>query len=97
MRRIDSKKLGAAIRAARLASDSTQVEAAERADIAQANWSGIETGQYTPSLPTLARMAWAVGVSAGSLLDAGCVDGDKGAKKKTAPRSGTPLSRASEA
>jgi len=64
MRVIDPLVLGAMIRESRLDDESTQAEAAERAEVAQNYWSDVEKGKYLPDLHRLTRMAGAVNASA---------------------------------
>lgn len=59
---IDGAKLGARIRALRLAAGLTQAELARRTGIHRPNIARVEAGRHTPSLETLARLAQAIGV-----------------------------------
>jgi transcriptional regulator with XRE-family HTH domain len=57
------------VRTVRNSKDMTQNELAEKAEIAQAYLSEIETGKTIPSIPVLRRIAKALGVSIAELLD----------------------------
>jgi transcriptional regulator with XRE-family HTH domain len=57
------------VRTVRNSKDMTQNELAEKAEIAQAYLSEIETGKTIPSIPVLRRIAKALGVSVAELLD----------------------------
>lgn len=59
---IDGQRLGARIRALRLAAGLTQAELARRTGIHRPNIARVEAGRHTPSLETLARLASAIGV-----------------------------------
>lgn len=59
---VDGAKLGARIRALRLAAGLTQAELAKRTGIHRPNIARVEAGRHTPSLETLARLAQAIGV-----------------------------------
>lgn len=59
---IDGQRLGAKIRALRLAAGLTQAELARRTGIHRPNIARVEAGRHTPSLETLARLATAIGV-----------------------------------
>jgi len=59
---IDGQRLGARIRALRLAAGLTQAELARRTGIHRPNIARVEAGRHTPSLETLARVAAAIGV-----------------------------------
>lgn len=59
---IDGQRLGARIRALRLAAGLTQAELARRTGIHRPNIARVEAGRHTPSLETLARLANAIGV-----------------------------------
>ncbi|AKF08143.1 helix-turn-helix domain-containing protein [Sandaracinus amylolyticus] len=59
---IDGQRLGARIRALRLAAGLTQAELARRTGIHRPNIARVEAGRHTPSLETLARLAAAIGV-----------------------------------
>lgn len=59
---IDGQRLGARIRALRLAAGLTQAELARRTGIHRPNIARVEAGRHTPSLETLARLATAIGV-----------------------------------
>jgi DNA-binding XRE family transcriptional regulator len=59
---IDGHRLGARIRALRLAAGLTQAELARRTGIHRPNIARVEAGRHTPSLETLARLATAIGV-----------------------------------
>ncbi len=60
--------LGEKIRAARVAAKLSQAEASQRAGIRQASWSDIETGKQDPTSTVLRRIARALRVSPGELL-----------------------------
>ena len=62
-------RLGKNIAAARKACGKTQAEVAEKIDIDTVSLSRIERGVVTPGIPTLDRIAKALGVPLGSLLD----------------------------
>ena len=64
-------KITLKVRACRLAAGLTQEQLAERADISQGMVAHIEAGRRTPSLEVLHRIARALGVQAGELLDGG--------------------------
>lgn len=59
---VDGQRLGARIRALRLAAGLTQAELARRTGIHRPNIARVEAGRHTPSLETLARLAAAIGV-----------------------------------
>lgn len=59
---VDGAKLGAKLRALRLAAGLTQAELARRTGIHRPNIARVEAGRHTPSLETLARLAHAIGV-----------------------------------
>ena len=59
-----AKKIGVAARASRTALGLTQADAAERVGITSEFYARIERGQTLPSVPTLAAIADALGVSA---------------------------------
>lgn len=63
-----AKKIGLAARASRTALGLTQADAAERVGINSEFYARIERGQTLPSVPTLAALADALGVSADRLL-----------------------------
>jgi transcriptional regulator with XRE-family HTH domain len=58
-----TEKQRAQLKAARVKCGLTLVAAAERAGISHCFWQWVETGRKTPSLPTLERMAAAVGLA----------------------------------
>lgn len=59
---LDGPRLGARVRALRLAAGLTQAELAKRTGIHRPNIARVEAGRHTPSLETLARLAAAIGV-----------------------------------
>lgn len=59
---VDGARLGAKLRALRLAAGLTQAELARRTGIHRPNIARVEAGRHTPSLETLARLAHAIGV-----------------------------------
>lgn len=59
---------GDALRAARIAADLSQTEAAGRAGLKQSNWSKYENGEHIPSIRKANRMAQAIGVSLHELI-----------------------------
>lgn len=59
---LDGPRLGARVRALRLAAGLTQAELARRTGIHRPNIARVEAGRHTPSLETLARLAAAIGV-----------------------------------
>jgi len=59
---VDGVKLGARLRALRLAAGLTQAELARRTGIHRPNIARVEKGRHTPSLETIARLASAIGV-----------------------------------
>jgi transcriptional regulator with XRE-family HTH domain len=63
-----AESIGAAARAARAALKLTQEDAAERVGISAEFYARIERGNALPSVPTLARISTALGVSADVLL-----------------------------
>lgn len=63
-----AETIGAAARAARTALKLTQEDAAERVGISAEFYARIERGNALPSVPTLARISTALGVSADTLL-----------------------------
>ena len=69
---VSYKTIGRNIRAARLASNLTQEQAAEKLQISQLHFGRLERGERPPSLELLAQIAQAFGVSFVSLL-CGCV------------------------
>jgi DNA-binding XRE family transcriptional regulator len=68
LREIDGPRLGARIRALRLAAGLTQAELARRTGIHRPNIARVEAGRHTPSLETLARVAAALGVPTARVL-----------------------------
>ena len=77
--------LGDALRAARKAKGLTQEDAAERVGISPPFYARMERGATLPSVPTLARLATALGVGADVLL--GLVPGRLEAVASEAPAS----------
>lgn len=69
------KNVGSRVRAARIAKDLTQIQLGQRTGIDQGRMSRIERGTGTLSVDEIARIARALNVSAGSLVD-GPVDPD---------------------
>jgi transcriptional regulator with XRE-family HTH domain len=63
-----SKSIGSAARQARAALELTQEDAAERIEVSVEFYARIERGNSLPSVPTLARIAGVLGVSADALL-----------------------------
>ncbi|WP_233104103.1 helix-turn-helix transcriptional regulator [Haliangium ochraceum] len=63
-----AKSIGSAARQARTALGLTQEDAAERLDVSVEFYARIERGNSLPSVPTLARIAAVLGVSADALL-----------------------------
>ena len=61
--------LGARIKALRLERDLQQRQLAEKAGLTPSMVSQIESGRLTPSLPTLGKLAGALGVPIGSLFE----------------------------
>ena len=61
--------LGERIRSARRRRRLTQARAAEAAGMLQSTWSDIETGRVAPTVQTLRRIADALGVRPGRLVD----------------------------
>jgi len=61
--------LGERIRSARRRRRLTQARAAEAAGMLQSTWSDIETGRVSPTVQTLRRIADALGVRPGRLVD----------------------------
>ena len=61
--------LGERIRSARRRRRLSQTQAAEAADMLQPAWSDIETGRVSPTVQTLRRIADALGVRPGRLVD----------------------------
>lgn len=59
---VDGVRLGARLRALRLAAGLTQAELARRTGIHRPNIARVEAGRHTPSLETLSRLAAAIGV-----------------------------------
>ncbi|AMA73299.1 helix-turn-helix transcriptional regulator [Aneurinibacillus thermoaerophilus] len=57
------------VRMVRNSKDMTQNELADKAGIAQAYLSEIETGKTIPSIPVLRRIAKALGIMVAELLD----------------------------
>ena len=62
------KTLGAAARQARKALDLTQEDVADRIGVSAEFYARIERGHSLPSVPTFARIAGALGVSADTLI-----------------------------
>jgi transcriptional regulator with XRE-family HTH domain len=56
------------IKRLRLAAGLSVTEAANRAGMAQAAWSRIETGRHSPTVATLAKIAEALGVTVEALV-----------------------------
>ena len=63
-----AESIGAAAREARLGLKLTQEDAAERITVSAEFYARIERGNALPSVPTLARICTALGVSADTLL-----------------------------
>lgn len=63
-----AKSIGSAARQARAALELTQEDAAERIEVSVEFYARIERGNSLPSVPTLARIAGVLGVSADALL-----------------------------
>lgn len=63
-----AKSIGSAARQARTALELTQEDAAERIEVSVEFYARIERGNSLPSVPTLARIAGVLGVSADALL-----------------------------
>ena len=63
-----AKSIGTAARQARTALELTQEDAAERIEVSVEFYARIERGNSLPSVPTLARIAAVLGVSADALL-----------------------------
>jgi transcriptional regulator with XRE-family HTH domain len=63
-----AKSIGSAARQARTALELTQEDAAERLGVSVEFYARIERGNSLPSVPTLARIAAVLGVSADALL-----------------------------
>lgn len=63
-----AKSIGTAARIARTALGLTQQDAAERIGVSVEFYARIERGNALPSVPTLARISTALGVSADTLL-----------------------------
>ncbi len=77
---VSYKTIGRNIRVARLASNMTQEQAAEKLRISQLHFGRLERGERPPSLELLAQIAQAFGVSLASLL-CGCVTEDDSVRK----------------
>jgi putative transcriptional regulator len=60
---LDGPRLGARLRALRIAAGLTQAELARRTGIHRPNIARVEAGRHTPSLETLGRLTVAIGVS----------------------------------
>lgn len=69
-----AESIGAAAREARLGLKLTQEDAAERITVSAEFYARIERGNALPSVPTLARICSALGVSADTLLGRGGLD-----------------------
>ena len=67
---LDGVRLGARLRALRVAAGLTQAELARRTGIHRPNIARVEAGRHTPSLETLSRLASAIGVSPTRVLEA---------------------------
>jgi transcriptional regulator with XRE-family HTH domain len=63
-----AKSIGAAAREARKSLELTQEDAAEKIGVSAEFYARIERGNALPSVPTFARIAAALGVSADTLL-----------------------------
>jgi transcriptional regulator with XRE-family HTH domain len=63
-----AKSIGSAARQARTVLELTQEDAAERIEVSVEFYARIERGNSLPSVPTLARIAGVLGVSADALL-----------------------------
>ncbi|MDR2322708.1 MAG: helix-turn-helix domain-containing protein [Microbacterium sp.] len=61
--------IGEKIRGARLAATLTQDQVAAHSGIDSSNIRAYETGRAMPSVPTLVRIADALGIAPGSLLE----------------------------
>lgn len=66
---LDGLRLGARLRALRVAAGLTQAELARRTGIHRPNIARVEAGRHTPSLETLSRLADAIGVPATRVLE----------------------------
>lgn len=63
------ERLGRRVRNLRAARDMTQAELAERSGVWRPNIARFESGRHVPTLPVLARISGALGVSLGRLVD----------------------------
>ena len=61
--------IGTQIRKARVTATLTQDQVAARSSIDSSNIRAYETGRAMPSVPTLVRIADALGITPGTLLD----------------------------
>ncbi|MCA9528838.1 MAG: helix-turn-helix transcriptional regulator [Myxococcales bacterium] len=66
---LDGARLGAHLKALRLRAGLTQAEVSRRTGIRRPNIARVEAGRHLPSLPTLARLAEAIGVSPTDILE----------------------------
>ena len=71
------KQVGQRVRELRTLAGLTQADLAERASLSPEFVSRVERGLKSPSLPTLDRVAGAMGVSVGELLTFGPPNTDK--------------------
>lgn len=86
-----AKSIGMAARQARTALGLTQEDAAERLEVSVEFYARIERGNSLPSVPTLARIAAVLGVSADALLGrSSFVAGSSPAWVQVAPPTDTP-------
>jgi transcriptional regulator with XRE-family HTH domain len=66
-----AERIGERVRASRKSREFSQNELAARAGILRPNVSRLERGSHLPSLPTLVRVAWALGVTLSYLVEGG--------------------------
>lgn len=79
----EARQLTAQLAELRVAANLSQRQAAQRAGVDQADLSRIESGQITPSLPTLLRVLDAIG---GTLVLARKTTSGKSAKLRSSPK-----------
>lgn len=94
---LDGVKLGARLRALRVAAGLTQAELARRTGIHRPNIARVEAGRHTPSLETLARLAGAIGVTTTRVLQGDQLDGASSGERTARSSSVPPAPRGPEA
>ena len=65
----EAKKLGENLKRLRMAKDISQGDIARALDVHKGYISNIENGKVNPTLATIAKLAKAIGVSVGKLME----------------------------